>query len=164
MRAPGPAQLPDIRKIGGGCPWSTVKSPRASGTRQCGRRLKSSAVGQIEPPLVPMPRRPSGAAIQLQGPEFRLRVGQYVFDRGKLHQVAGIARAERQAFPSIHHRPAQTQTTAAMPSSKVMAARDKNCGERTPRKSPDKTAPRAAVPDNLLEESRHLFPPPVGRA
>src|ERR1700676_1193455 len=57
-----------------------------------------------------MPWTAFRSAIQLQSPEFRLRVGQYVFDRGKLHQVAGIARAEGQTLPAIHHRASETQS------------------------------------------------------
>src|SRR5216684_8164046 len=83
-----------------------------SGVSRSYRLQRTVALGgvQAEPPLLPMPRTSVRSAIQLQGPEFRLRVRQYVFDRGELHQVAGIARAESQTLPSIHYRTAKAQS------------------------------------------------------
>ena len=41
--------------------------------------------------------------IEFERPEFRLRVGQYVFDRGELHQMLGISRTEGEALAAIDH-------------------------------------------------------------
>ena len=112
---------------------------------------------QAEPPLVPMPRTAGRSAIQLQGPEFRLRVGQYVFDRGKLHQVVGITRTESQTLPAIHHRPAQAESHGrdaileGHGRHRIKIVRAHDSGEIRIKALPVGRA------HNLLENHRHLF-------
>ena len=106
---------------------------------------------------MPMPGTAFRSAIQLQCPEFRLRVGQYVFDRGKLHQILGIARAEGQTLSAIHHRPAQAQSDGRDAVFEVHGrhgikiARADHSGEIRIKALPVGRA------HNLLENHRHLF-------
>ncbi len=125
-----------------------------------GQRLQCAvALGgvQTETLLVPMSRTAVGGAMQLQAPEFRLRVGEYVFDRGKLHQVVGIARAESQTLPAIHHGSAQAQSDggdAVFEGHRrhgIIIARAHDSGEIGIEARP------VARAHNLLENHRHFF-------
>ena len=55
-------------------------------------------------------------AIEFEGAEFRLRVGQDVFHGRELQQIPRIARTEADALSAVHDRAAEPKATAAMPS------------------------------------------------
>src|SRR5579864_8158167 len=51
-----------------------------------------------------------GNTVEFEGTEFGLRVRQDIFHRGKLEQIARIARAEAQTLAAIDHGAAQAES------------------------------------------------------
>src|ERR1700686_1164025 len=96
-------------------------------------------------------------AVKFQGAEFRLRIRQNVFDRGKLQQIAGIARTEAQALAAIDYRAAKTKSDRGNAISESHRRyRIKIVGAYHARKIRiEAWAVNRA--HNLLEHDRHLF-------